>query len=142
VLGTVRVQSDDQTREAQLPIEMEAAWARLPVLLEELGLPIGSIDARRRRVAHAGDRIRRIDGKRLSSFIDCGMGATAEQYADSYIVTLGYEVVLKPDPSGSGIFVEMRVDASAKPRAVSGGALRCTTKGVLEALVFERLSLR
>jgi len=139
--STVRLLADDQTRQARLSVQMQAAWAQLPILLEDLGLPVSFLDAATRTVAFEGERVRRINGRRLSNFIDCGMGATAQQYADVYSVVFAYEIRLKPDPAGNGVSVEMRVDASAKPMAVSGGAIRCTSEGVLEALVFERLAM-
>lgn len=133
------LQSDDQTRTAELGIGFAAAWARLPGILEELGLPIGSIDETRGLIAHDGARLSRIDGRRMSAFLDCGSGTTAQPYADLYSVTAGYEVLIVSGESDGRSRAEMRIDATARARDVRGNPLRCRSKGRLEQLVFERL---
>ena len=138
-ISTVEVQTDDQTRTATLIMDYSVAWDRLPELLTEIGLSVGTIDEAQGRVAHRGERLRRIDGKRLSTYLDCGIGSTAQPYANVYDVVMGYEVVLRRGQDGSVSSAQMTIEASARPMATSGNPLRCTSEGTLERLVFQRL---
>ena len=138
-VSRVDVRTEDQTRAGNLAMDYERAWALLPTLLQDLGLSVGSIDPSTGRVSHRGERVRRINGKRMSEYLDCGMGSTAQPYANLYEVALGYEVVMRRSQRTGIVEVEMRVEATAKPQDVSGNALRCTSEGTLERLVFQRL---
>lgn len=102
-------------------------------------LPIGYVDEDRRAVGVEGIRLRRIGGERPSALVDCGRGMTAAEVSDTYDVTLSYETVLRPGPDGTTL-VDTDVEASAKPRAVSGHAVRCTSTGVLERMIGLRLA--
>lgn len=139
--GTVvntRLRSDDQTRTADLNLGFEVAWTRLPALLAELGLSIGSINEASGRVSHSGERVSRIAGERLSTYLDCGTGTTAQPNANAYGVFLSYEVLIAAQGPGASV-AEMRIDATARPRDVSGNPVRCTSKGALERLLFDGL---
>ncbi len=130
---------DDQTRQSQMTLDLDEAWNRLPALLEELGLGITFLNAESFLIGHRGGVVRRIDGKRLSVYIDCGSGTTAQPYANLYAVTLAYEVQLIPLEVEGRARAEMRLEASAKARDVSTAAVSCHSKGILERVVFERL---
>lgn len=138
---TTDVSTDDQTQSGEIPADIDIVSSQIPALLEELGLEVGFVNDSQRTVGHAGARVRRIDGERLSNFLECGMGVTAQPYANLYSVTMAYEVQLRPGVSGSGTTVEMRIEGSAKARDVSAAPVRCTSKGTLEALVFEWLMM-
>lgn len=138
-LVRARLRTDDQTRTADLAMDFETAWARLPGVLQEIGLSVGAIDDASGRLGHSGETLNRLDGKRLSNYLNCGMGTTAQPYANLYRVSLSYEVLIAHKEVGPGLHAEMRVEASARPRDVSGNPLRCTSKGTLERLVFRRL---
>jgi len=122
-----------------MTLDLDEAWNRLPALLEELGLGITFLNAESFLIGHRGGVVRRIDGKRLSVYIDCGSGTTAQPNANLYAVTLAYEVQLIPLEVEGRARAEMRVEASAKPRDVSTAAVSCHSKGILERVVFERL---
>ena len=137
---TAEIMRDDQTRQSQMTLDLDEAWNRLPALLEELGLGITFLNAESFLIGHRGGVVRRIDGKRLSVYIDCGSGTTAQPYANLYSVTLAYEVQLIPLEVEGRARADMRVEASARPRDVSTASVRCWTKGTLEQLLFERLA--
>lgn len=130
---------DDQTQRADLALNFETAWTRLPQVLEEIGLSVGTIDESVGYVGQSGERVSRIDGKRMSTYLDCGMGVTAEPYANLYEVTLSYEVLIDKQEVGSSLNAEMRIEATARPRDVRGNPLSCRSKRTLERLVFARL---
>ncbi len=130
---------DDETRRSDVTLDQGAAWSRLPTLLAELGLSVGFVSGESLRIGHQGGPVRRIDGRRLSTYLDCGFGTTAQPYANFYLVTLAYEVQLIRTEVEGRARAEMRVEASAKPRDVSAAGVRCRSKGTLERIVFERL---
>lgn len=138
-LVQARLSSDDRTRRAELPVDLDVAWSRLPGVLQAIGLSVDAIDPTERRIGHSGETLSRLDGKRLSNFLNCGVGTTAQPYANFYRVVLSYEVRLAAREVGSAARAEMRVQATATPRDVSGNSLTCTSKGTLERLVFERI---
>lgn len=132
------IRTDDATETAELAVAFETAWVRLPEVLRELGLSVGAVDATTGIVSQQGERVRRVDGKRMSLYLDCGRGTTARPYADSHAVTLSYEILLTR-AGESHTAIQMLVSASARAVDARGSPLRCGTRGRLERLVFERL---
>lgn len=139
--GTIlqgRLGADDPTKTEELLVDFETAWARLPGVLRDIGLSVGTVDATTGTVSHQGERVRRIDGKRMSLYLECGSGTTAQPYADSHAVTVSYQVRLTK-AGESTTAIQMRVDANARALDARGSPLRCGTRGRLEQLVFQRL---
>jgi hypothetical protein len=83
-------------------------------------------------------RARRIEGQRLSTYIDCGTGMTATPKADEYAVTLTLVSRLEP-AEDHGTRVETVMQASARPRSTAGNSVSCQSRGRLEARVAELL---
>ena len=117
---------------------LDSVWLALPRAYELLGIPDVGVDAERTMFGNPGYRARRIEGERLSKYVDCGMGATAVPHADQYNVTLSVLTRLTPGQDG-GTMVVTTVEATGKPRAVSGNPVYCQSKGTLEARVAELL---
>lgn len=118
----------------------DAAWAVLPGVFEELGVPVTMVDARSRLLGTTENRIRRFGTTRLSRYLDCGSGM-AGQYADLYDVYVSVVTQLHPG-EGDGTQVRTQVEASAKDGAHGNSALRCTSKGTLEAAIVKSLQAR
>jgi hypothetical protein len=78
-------------------------------------------------------RTSRVDGSRLSSFLDCG-GGVAGPNADSYDVTLSLFVQLEGEGSASTL-VRTVVDASAQSRYNLSDQIQCASFGTLERRV-------
>ena len=113
---------------------LDSVWLALPKAYELLGIPDAGVDAERTMFGNPGYRARRIEGERLSKYVDCGMGATAAPNADQYNVTLSVLTRLTHG-EGGGTMVVTTVEATGKPRAVSGNPVYCQSKGTLEARV-------
>jgi hypothetical protein len=103
---------------------------------EILRIPEAGADPEKKAFGNLEFRARRIEGERLSRYIDCGMGATAVPNADSYQVTMSVLTRLAPAEDG-GTVVETTVDANGKPRNVSGNPVHCQSIGTLETRVAE-----
>ena len=116
---------------------VEAIWPRLLVAYELLDIPTNVQDPARYRLGNANYRPRRIGGQRLSKYIDCGHGATAQQNADTYAVTLSVITTLKPGEHSGETRVETLVQATGKSRATASRPMPCASKGQLEVLIAE-----
>jgi hypothetical protein len=119
------------------------AWTELPAVYRALGLPVNESESARRRIAAIAFQPRRIDGERVSLFLDCGRGITAGENADSYQVHLSVETRLVADPSDPArAMVQSTLNANARPRAISGNPVPCDTRGRLERRIVETLQAR
>jgi hypothetical protein len=81
-------------------------------------------------------RPRRIDGKRLSTYIDCGAGLTATPKADEYEITMTLTSRLSAAEDTATV-METVLEATGKPRASMADRVSCQSNGALEARVGE-----
>lgn len=116
-------------------------WAVLPAVFAQLGIEATRVDSSEGVIGNPAYRARRIEGKRMSEYLDCGR-SFGSNYADQYAVTLGILVQLVSSPGG-GTVVRTVVDAYARDPSQNGNAVHCITWGSLERrigdLVAERL---
>jgi hypothetical protein len=115
-------------------------WAVLPSVFQQLEIEVTRVDAADAVMGNTGYRARRIEGERVSRFLDCGRGLL-RPYADEYDVTLSVTVQLL---AGAEQTTRVRtiVDAYARDRSVSSGALHCLSWGSLERRVAELVAER
>ena len=108
-------------------------WGALEDAYTEMEVEVTYADPATRRMGNTGYRVRRIEGQRVSTYLDCGMGLTGPN-ADNYDVTLS--IMTRLDPAvGDSTRIETTVDGSAKARATSGNSVHCRSKGELELRV-------
>lgn len=105
-------------------------WALLPEVFAILDIPVTTGDARRAQFGNEGYLARRVEGKRMSSYVDCGTSLSGVM-ADTHDITLMALVRLAPADDG-GTVVMAIVDATGRPRATGGNSIHCQSKGVLE----------
>ena len=120
-------------RDTVLAEPRSRVWAVLPGVLQDLGVEASTRDERAFVVGNGGWRPSAIHGTRLSAFLRCGAGLTGPN-ADTYDVETLLFVELEA-PSSTETLVRIVLDASARPRATSGGLVRCTSAGTLEARI-------
>lgn len=124
--------------ERMIDAPVDLVWAALPEVYSELEIPIGVSDPVAREYGNSSYRTRRVGGERLSRFLECGHGMTAQPYADQYDVSI--MVVTKVRPADdSATTVLTTVDAYAKARATSGNAIHCGSKGTLELRIAQMI---
>lgn len=125
-----------------VPASPTAVWGVLADVFDQLEIDVGYVDASAGVMGNEGSRVRRIEGVRLSRWLDCGMGSV-QAVADSHQVTLAVMVQLLPTENGTT--VQTTVDAAARDRSQSSGSLHCVSHGRLEQripqLVMERLGI-
>ncbi len=118
----------------------DSVWAVLPEVYERLGIDeAGAVPAERLYGAR-NVRVRRIEGQRLSTFIDCGTGPTATPRADEYDVRMTVVTRVLDGEAGASR-LETTVQAAARPRGVSGNPVDCASRGSLEARIATLVNL-
>lgn len=129
------------THEVGLPVAR--VWRALAPTFEEVGLRgAGVVEADRRVYGYPSAVMpRRIAGQRLSAFLDCGQGP-AGAYADTYRVTGTVLAAVRPAAAEDRSLVEVVVEAVARPREVSGQAVRCASNGRLERAIAQNVMMQ
>lgn len=118
----------------------EEVWKTLLATYNELKLPITKLDAARRTVSSTDARApRRIGGKPLHNYLDCGNGISGPR-VDSYDVA--YTLVSVVAAAGDSTAVRSSLVAKARTRTgTSGPPVDCATTGRLEKRLAELVSL-
>ncbi len=121
---------------SSVPARVDSVWMTLPIVFEQLGVPTTVVDRAGYRIGNTRFTPRRIEGKRLSQYIECGYGVTSSNNADTYFVTMSLATYLTAREDG-GTLIQTSIEASARPREVSGNSVRCASKGTLETRILE-----
>lgn len=108
-------------------------WAAMTTVYEELEIPVEYYNESLFEIGNPGYRARRVEGERMSKYLDCGNSLTGPR-ADQYDVLLSIVTRLTPVSSDSTV-IETTLDANARPRATSGSSVHCISKGELEMRV-------
>lgn len=107
---------------------------------QALEIPVTRVEESEGVLETEGLRLSSLAGERMSRFLDCGRGAGGER-ADSYDV--GVTLLTSIDAAGADwSVVRIELDAFARPRATSGNDVYCSSRGRLEALIFEEIRAR
>ena len=117
-----------------VPASAVAVWGVLNDVFEQLEIDVSSVDAGAGTMGTENFRPRRIEGVRLSRWLDCGMG-TVQANADAHQVTL--TVLVQLLPAENGTTVRTTVDAYSRDRSQSGGSVHCISHGRLERRIPE-----
>lgn len=120
-----------------VPFGVDAVWAVLPSILDSMDIPPDHVDPRARMIGNPGFRVRRIDGSRPNTFVDCGTSFSGP-LANNYDVTLTVFTTLRALAADSTI-VQTTVDANARARAVSGNPVHCQSRGEIELRVAQKV---
>ncbi len=137
-MGGLRMYNEPGVGVRHVNLPMDSVLLGLPQVYDMLGIPDYGVNPEGTQYGNPSFRARRIEGKRLSRYIDCGMGVTAVPNADDYQVTLMVLSRVSAADEG-GTMVVTTVDATAKPRAVSGNPVHCQSNGTLETRLADLL---
>lgn len=136
-LGSFEITTEASVQDRVISAARITVWAVLPSVFETLGIE-ATVDPRTFVIGNSGYRARRIEGKRLSTYLECGRGLARN--ADRYQVTLQLMVQLDDAPDG-GTLVRTLLDAYARSTDVSGRtAIHCTSRGTLERRIIELIA--
>ena len=137
-LGAIRLASDASVEENRVPASPADVWVALSPAFETLQIEAAAVDATAMMMGNPDFTPRLIEGRRLSTYLDCGVGPAGAN-ADQYLVTLQWMVWLDPAPEG-GTLVTTSLDAYARPRDVAGNAVHCVSRGALERRLAELIT--
>jgi hypothetical protein len=114
---------------------IQDAWAALPRVYEDLGIPLTTIDTRARRIGNQQFAVsRRLAGTALAHYLECGLGPGSVPHANTARITLSVLTTLQV----AGDSTEVRSEVSGFGRLVDSPGneqVRCTTTGFLEARI-------
>lgn len=121
-----------------IPVAAETAWRVLGGVYEQMGIPVTEANPRAMLLGNPGYLARRVDGDRMNAFIDCGSDFSGP-LANQYDVTLSLTTKLTPKgPDSTEVLTVL--EAYGRPRAVSGNAVHCQSRGVLEMKVAQEVA--
>lgn len=116
---------------------VEEVWNLVPEAYVQLGVPIGGVNPEARLLGNNGFRAEGNFGDmRLSELVSCGRtmtGDIAEEYDLRFVVMTQVQ-----DAEGRSVVTSV-VRATARPRGVSGNAVRCSSTGKLEREIVKRV---
>lgn len=108
----------------------ETLWPLLPVVYQELGLPVPATDRSTWTVAVQNHTVtRRLGSARLSTLLECGSGLTGA-HADTHRIRLSVRTWLEPVAEGSA--VRSRVEAQASSLEGLANSFHCSSRGEIE----------
>jgi hypothetical protein len=137
-LSQVEIETGASVRDSVIAVSPQAAWSELGGVFETLELETPTVDRRSFSMGNERFVARRIEGRSLSNYLDCGT-SFGRARADQYRITMQILVRLLRDPSG-GTRVRTMLDAYAQPQDVAGNSYHCTSKGTLERRIAELLA--
>lgn len=117
----------------------ERVWSVLPAVFEQLDIPV-TLREGGTQMGNAGYSAQRVEGKRMSTWIDCGTSLNGV-LANAYSITLQVVVTLQPRGQ-QDTRVTAYVDALGQPRSTSGVPAHCNSKGTLEPRILELVAER
>ncbi len=115
----------------------DKVWQVLPSVFEQLEIPITRRDSRVPEIGNLGYWARRVEGRRMGNFVDCGTNLSG-QLANLYEIQLSIVTRLSDGPEGTTV-VTTTVDAYGQPRTTSGNQVHCQSRETLEKRVAELL---
>lgn len=135
----LRIENESLVTSRVIDASVDRVWNALGEVYEELEIPVGELDRSRGLMGNAGFLVRRIAGERMARYVDCGHGVSGPK-ANEYAVRVALFTTVRAHERGTELVTD--VDATARPRDVSGSTIHCTSQGRLEALIVRRLEAR
>lgn len=137
-IATVDLRNQATVRERVVVGTVEEVWAVLPAVFAQLEIETTTVDSGAGVIGNPSYRARRVEGQRMSRYLDCGR-AFGREYADAYQVILGVMIQVVGAPGGETV-VRTVLDAYAHDRGVSGNPVHCITWGSLERRIGELIA--
>jgi hypothetical protein len=136
----VDITRENEVRTLQLNASRDRVWSALMATHDAIGTTPSVLDAGAGTASFVHQNSRRLMGRPLSAYIDCGRGSSGPR-ADIYSVTIKVNQVLRAQGTTSTT-VHTIVTGWAKPMGMTGDAVQCFTVGTLEKKIAEILQAR
>jgi hypothetical protein len=133
--GFLRMSGSD-ARLATVAAPMDKVWRVLPGIYDSLGIKLTDLDPKTHLLGNSGMKAHKSLGNTsLAKYIDCG-STQGFPSADSYDIQMSVRTQID-SAAGGGTTVGTLVEASGRPMAFAGEAVRCTSTGQLETRISE-----
>ena len=124
-------ESLSNTDSVVVPGAVDEVWKAVFFAYDSLRIPLNVYDAKRHLIGNQAWEVRqRLNGSRLSKFIDCGMTQIGPN-ADAYDVVLGHVTYVGVNAKGD-TFISTRTAAGARPATYAQNYSRCFPTGELD----------
>ena len=111
---------------------VDEAWAVLPGVYAELGIPLSVNDARTKTLGNTGWRTRRQIGRvPMQRYLECGSSGTIEN-AETYNINMSITTTVLPNANGGSVISTAITGVGKNPITSSSAEVRCTSKSQLE----------
>jgi hypothetical protein len=111
---------------------VDEAWAVLPGVYAELGIPLSVNDARTKTLGNTGWRTRRQIGRvPMQRYLECGSSGTIEN-AETYNINMSITTTVLPNANGGSVISTSITGVGKNPVTSSSAEVRCTSKSQLE----------
>ena len=137
---TVDITRENDVRSIELSASRDRVWSALMATHDAIGTTPSVLDAGAGTASFLHQNSRRLMGRPLSVYVDCGRGSSGPR-ADIYSVTIKVNQVLRSKhPATTTVYTV--VSAWARPTGMTGDAVQCFTVGALEKKIAEILLTR
>lgn len=110
----------------------DEAWAVLPGVYQELGIPLSVNDNVRKTLGNTGWKTRRSIGRvPAQRYLDCGSSGSMEN-AETYQLTISITTSVLPNQNGGSVVSTALSGVGKNPITSSSAEVRCASKGDLE----------
>ncbi len=111
---------------------VDEAWAVLPGVYAELGIPLSVNDPRTKTLGNTGWRTRRQVGRvPMQRYLECGSSGTIEN-AETYNINMSIVTSVVPNANGGSVVSTAITGVGKNPVTSSSAEVRCTSKSQLE----------
>lgn len=111
---------------------VDEAWAVLPGVYQELGIPLSVNDNVRKSLGNTGWKVRRSIGRvPAQRYLDCGSSGTIEN-AETYQLNLSIITTILPNANGGSVVSTSLTGVGKNIVTSSSAEVRCASKGDLE----------
>ena len=132
---SLTMMSDAQTTVGTVASPIAPVWRAVTVVYDSLGIPRTTYVSSTHLLGVRSWRlVRQLGGVPLSRYLDCGNAQSAPS-ADTYEVHL--TVYSQLQSGNDGTMVATSVAATARPLALAGDGVKCSSKGILESRIME-----
>lgn len=123
-----------------LPAPPSSTYRALVRSYQALEIPVTAVMDAEHRLETENVEMNRIDGERMSRFLDCGQGVSGPR-ADSHVIAIRLLSSVTSTADG-GSRLEMEFDGTAWPRLHAGSPIHCSSTRALETRLREEVRRR
>jgi hypothetical protein len=129
--GFLRLRGSDGAQLTTVEAPMDKVWRVLPGVYDSLGIKLTDLNPKTHLLGNSGMKAHKTLGSvGLGKYIDCG-NTQGFPSAESYDITMSVRTQID-SAAGGGTTMGTLVEASGRPMAFAGEAVRCSTTGELE----------